>query len=181
VWPLKLLHHLGPPREELALALEVCSATPAVLVNQVSRHGTWWWGTPPKFPLIAACNHSHDWPGGPRGFVIVRTPISWSRLHRHRRQYGRSVYSTASFISCRHLQTHKPLDDLRIINAPKIKPPKRNHWITWTALSSRGYAGLFALDWTNAGLHLPRYKDYAAPTASVGSMAAVLTTRCERC
>ena len=134
-------------RDELALALEGLLGTPAVMANQVSRHGTLVAGTPQSSPLIAACNLQHDLAGvGSEGYVIVRTPV-------HGQDCTAIVANTdvgvlyGVFHFLRHLQTRKPLDNLRIISAPKIKLRMLNHWDNLDGTIERGYAGYSLWDW----------------------------------
>ena len=163
-------------REELTLALEGLLGTPAVMVNQVSRHGTLVAGTPQSSPAIAACNLQHELAGvGSEGFVIVRTSIHG--------QDGIAIAANTDvgvlygvFHFLRHLQTNKPLDDLRIINTPKIKLRMLNHWDNLDGTIERGYAGYSLWDWHKLPDYVsPRYKDYARANASVGINGTVLT------
>jgi alpha-glucuronidase len=84
------------------------------------------------------------------------------------------LYGVFRFL--RHLQTHKPLDDLSIISAPKIKHRMLNHWDNLDGTIERGYAGFSLWDWHKLPDYVsPRYRDYARANASIGINGTVLT------
>jgi alpha-glucuronidase len=163
-------------REELTLALERLLGTPVPMVKQVVQNGTLIAGTPQSARVMAELDLQKELGQvGEEGFVIVRTPV-----------HGRDCIAIAAntdigvlygvFHFLRHLQTNKPLRDLRIISAPKTKYRMLNHWDNLDRTVERGYADFSLWDWHKLPDYIsPQYKDYARANASVGINGAVLT------
>jgi len=85
-----------------------------------------------------------------------------------------ALYGVFRFL--RLLQTGQPIDNLDIIDAPKLKVRVLNHWDNLDRHVERGYAGLSIWDWQKLPLHKdPRYIDYARANASIGINGTVLT------
>ncbi len=81
-----------------------------------------------------------------------------------------------SFHFLRLLQTHQPINNLRIISSPKLKLRLLNHWDNLNRTVERGYAGFSIWNWhTLPGYIDKRYIDYARANASVGINGTVLT------
>ena len=163
-------------REELAVALEGLLGTPIPLVEQVVQDGTLVVGTPQSSRVIAGLNlHDELKKVGDQGFVLLRKSIHDKDCIAitANTDLG-ALYGVFHFL--RHLQTYKPLRDLRIISAPKIKYRLLFHWDNLDRTIERGYAGFSLWDWHKLPDHIsPRYKDYARANASVGINGAVLT------
>ena len=165
---------LRAAQEELSLALEGLLGIPVPLVEQVVQPGTLVAGTRPSSHVIAELSLELT-QAGDEGFVIVRT-----RVHEQdciviaaNTDIG-VLYGVFFFL--RHLQTHKPLDDLSITSAPKIKHRMLNHWDNLDRTVERGYAGFSLWDWHKLPDYVcPQYKDYARANASVGINGTVLT------
>lgn len=163
-------------REELILALESLLGIPIPLTEQVVQDGTLVAGTPLSSRVIAESDLQGELGQvGDEGFVIVR--FSW---------HGKDCITIAAntdigvlygvFHFLRHLQTNKPLHDLHIVSAPKVKYRMLNHWDNLDRTIERGYAGFSLWDWHKLPDYLsPQYKDYARANASVGINATVLT------
>ncbi|MBB4098821.1 alpha-glucuronidase family glycosyl hydrolase [Sphingomonas kyeonggiensis] len=84
------------------------------------------------------------------------------------------LYGVFRFL--RLLQTGQSIDNLDIIDAPKLKVRVLNHWDNLDRHVERGYAGLSIWDWQKLPLHKdPRYVDYARANASIGINGTVLT------
>jgi alpha-glucuronidase len=163
-------------REELILALEGLLGTRIPLTEQVVQDGTLVAGTPQSSRVIAELSLREELgQAGDEGFVITRT-----RVHDRdcvviaaNTDIG-VLYGVFHFL--RHLQTYKPLGDLRIISAPKIKVRMLNHWDNLDRTVERGYAGFSLWDWHKLPDYIsPRYKDYARANASIGINGTVLT------
>ncbi len=159
-------------REELSFGLERMLGTP---IQMGEQDGTLIVGTPLSSPLIAALHLPELVKAGDEGFVIIRKIIQ-----------GRDCIVIAAntdvgvlygvFRFLRHLQTHKPLHDLSVTSAPKIKLRMLDHWDNLDRTIERGYAGFSLWDWHKLPDYLsPRYKDYARAQASIGINGAVLT------
>lgn len=81
-----------------------------------------------------------------------------------------------SFHLLRHLQIHNSLNELSILENPKVKLRLLNHWDNLDRTVERGYAGFSIFDWHQ----LPefqdvRYTDYARANASIGINGTVVT------
>ncbi len=76
----------------------------------------------------------------------------------------------------RLIQTHQPLDDINLAEAPKIRHRMLNHWDNLDRTVERGYAGFSLWDWHKLPDYRdPRYTDYARANASLGLNGTVLT------
>lgn len=74
------------------------------------------------------------------------------------------------------LQTQKPIENLNIIDSPKIKIRALNHWDNLDRTVERGYAGFSIWDWHRLPDYIDRrYIDYARANASIGINGTVLT------
>jgi alpha-glucuronidase len=163
-------------REELTLALESLLGTPVPLVKQVVQNGTLVAGTPQSARVIAELNLQKELGQvGDEGFLIARAQVHGSDCIAIAANTDIGVlYGVFHFL--RHLQTNKPLRDLPIISAPKIRYRMLNHWDNLDRTVERGYAGFSLWDWHKLPDYVsPQYKDYARANASVGINGAVLT------
>jgi alpha-glucuronidase len=74
------------------------------------------------------------------------------------------------------MQTRQPIENLDIVDAPKLKVRVLNHWDNLDRYVERGYAGQSMWDWQKLpGYKDPRYLDYARANASIGVNGTVLT------
>lgn len=81
-----------------------------------------------------------------------------------------------SFHFLRLFQTHQPIDQVNIVEIPKIKCRLLNHWDNLDGSVERGYAGFSLWDWHKLPEYLsPRYTDYARANASIGINGTVIT------
>jgi alpha-glucuronidase len=81
-----------------------------------------------------------------------------------------------AFALLRQLQTHRPLDGLNVVSAPRVQLRLLNHWDNLDRTIERGYAGFSLWDWHKLPDYLaPRYIDYARANASLGINGTVLT------
>ena len=163
-------------QEELVWGLECLLGRAVPLVSHVSRSGTLVIGTPQHDPLIADLHLDRELDQiGDEGYVILSSVIQDKSCVVIAANTDIGVlYGAFHFL--RHLQTHKPLHDLRIISAPKIGLRMLNHWDNLDGTIERGYAGFSLWDWHKLPDYLsPRYRDYARANASVGINGASLT------
>src|SRR5690606_37441286 len=66
-----------------------------------------------------------------------------------------------AFALLRHLQSHGPVEGLKLSAAPKIRHRVLNHWDNLDRSVERGYAGQSLWDWNALPDQLsPRYEDY---------------------
>lgn len=75
----------------------------------------------------------------------------------------------------RLMQTGQPVDQLAIIDGPKVDLRLLNHWDNLDGTVERGYSGSSIWDWWRLpDLKHPRYTDYARTNASIGINGTVL-------
>ncbi len=163
-------------REELTLALERMLGTPIPFVRQVDRDGTLAGGTPQSSPLVAALNLQKELAQvGDEGFVILSRPVDGRTCIIIAANTDTGVlYGVFHFL--RLLQTHRPLHELSLTSAPKIRLRMLNHWDNLDRTVERGYAGFSLWDWHKLPDYLsPQYKDYARANASIGINGVSLT------
>jgi alpha-glucuronidase len=85
-----------------------------------------------------------------------------------------ALYGVFRFLKL--LQTGQPIDNLDIVDSPKLKVRVLNHWDNLDRHVERGYAGQSLWDWQKLPLYKdPRYTDYARANASIGINGTVLT------
>ncbi|MEN3325054.1 alpha-glucuronidase family glycosyl hydrolase [Mariniflexile soesokkakense] len=73
------------------------------------------------------------------------------------------------------LQSHKPIEQLKIVDSPKLKVRVLNHWDNLDRTVERGYAGFSIWDWHRLPDYIDqRYVDYARANASIGINGTVL-------
>ncbi len=84
------------------------------------------------------------------------------------------LYGTYHFL--RLIQTRQPIQDLTIIENPKIDIRILNHWDNLDRTVERGYAGFSIWNWHKLPDYIDqRYIDYARANASIGINGTVLT------
>lgn len=80
-----------------------------------------------------------------------------------------------AFALLRQLQTARPVDQLAVSGAPRIKRRMLNHWDNLSRTVERGQAGFSLWNWfTLPDVIDPRYADYARACASIGLNGTVL-------
>ncbi len=163
-------------RDELTFALERLLGRPAPAAEQVTQDGTLLVGTPHSSGSIAALPLQDELnAAGDEGFVIT-----------HARPDGNACIVIAAnsdigvLYGCFHLlrllQTHTPLDGLKVVSKPAFQLRMLNHWDNLDGTIERGYAGSSLWDWHKLPDYIdPRYVDYARANASIGINAASLT------
>ena len=83
------------------------------------------------------------------------------------------LYGVFNFL--RLLQTNKSIDNLNIVDAPKINIRMLNHWDNLDRKVERGYAGFSLWNWQKLPDFIDqRYIDYARANASIGINGTVL-------
>ncbi len=77
------------------------------------------------------------------------------------------LYGVFHFL--RLMQTEQSLNNLNIVEKPKVQHRVLNHWDNLNRHVERGYAGQSIWDWHRLPDYVdPRYKDYARANASIG-------------
>jgi len=84
------------------------------------------------------------------------------------------LYGVFRFLSL--IQTRRRLDNLTIVEAPRIEHRMLDHWDNLDGSIERGYAGRSLWQWDRLPGEIdPRYVDYARANASIGINGSVLT------
>jgi alpha-glucuronidase len=84
-----------------------------------------------------------------------------------------ALYGAFHFL--RLIQTRQSLDNLSIVQKPRIQKRLLNHWDNLNGSVERGYAGKSLWNWEKLPKKVdPRYKDYARANASIGINGTVL-------
>jgi alpha-glucuronidase len=112
---------------------------------------------------------------GDEGFVIVTAKANQKNIIAIAANSDIAVlYGVFHFL--RLLQTEQNIQQLSIVNAPKIKHRLLNHWDNLNRTVERGYAGFSIWDWHKLPDYIDqRYIDYARANASIGINGAVVT------
>jgi alpha-glucuronidase len=163
-------------QEEALVALENLLGKQIPLVDLVDQDGTLVAGTPQSADVIASLDLQEELrQAGDEGFVITRRQVGDKDCIVIVANADIGVlYGVFHFL--RHLQTHKTLENLHIVSAPRIKRRMLFHWDNLDRTVERGYAGFSLWDWHKLPDYIsPRYKDYARANASVGINGSVLT------
>src|SRR5690606_38420319 len=85
-----------------------------------------------------------------------------------------ALYGVFNFL--RVLQTNKSLNNLSVIDSPKLQHRVLNHWDNLDGTVERGYAGFSIWDWHKLPDYTDqRYIDYARANASIGINGTALT------
>ncbi|UZH56058.1 alpha-glucuronidase [Salinimicrobium tongyeongense] len=109
------------------------------------------------------------------GFVIKKIFIGNTPVTVITAQSPQGVlYGVFRFI--REIQLRKSLENINIVDSPKIQKRVLNHWDNLDRTVERGYAGFSIWDWHHLPeLIKPEYVDYARANASIGINGTVLT------
>ncbi|WP_114792643.1 alpha-glucuronidase family glycosyl hydrolase [Niabella yanshanensis] len=159
---------------ELRLALERMLDKKISPLN-IAAHNAILLGTPESSAEIKTMLSSGNFSLGDEGFVIQSRRINnmTTTVIAANKDIG-VLYGVFAFI--RLIQTHQPINNLSIINVPKIKNRVLNHWDNLNRSVERGYAGISIWNWhTLPGYIDQRYIDYARANASIGINGTVLT------
>ncbi len=162
--------------EELSNGLAGLFGTQLPFVRAITKHGTLVVGTPQSSETIAALAFQDKLKtAGEEGFLILTTTANQKKCTVIAANTDIGVlYGVFHFL--RLLQTHKDINALSILSAPKVKLRLLNHWDNLNGTVERGYAGSSLWDWHKLPDYIsPRYKDYARANASLGINGAALT------
>jgi alpha-glucuronidase len=167
---------LETAREELGRGLRGLLGEEVPLVSHATREGALVVGMPETSPVVDSPDvQAFLEATGDEGFVIRSVTIGG------RRATVIGAYSDVGvlygvFRFLRLLQTHASLEDLSLVEAPRVRLRVLNHWDNLDRTVERGYAGFSLWDWHKLPDYLsPRYTDYARANASIGINGTVLT------
>jgi alpha-glucuronidase len=163
-------------RDELSRGLRGSLDTEVPLVETIGRDGALVAGTPASSPLVGSLGLASELErAGPEGFVIRSALVSGRRATVIAANADVGVLYGA-FRLLLMLQSGEVPDELRILEAPRIRHRVLNHWDNLNRTVERGYAGFSLWDWHKLPHYLsPRYTDYARANASLGINGTVLT------
>jgi alpha-glucuronidase len=162
-------------RKELSSALNMILGSPVPVSRTWTPKPAVIIGTPATSKVIRGLKWEDDLTvTGPDGFIIRSTKME-----------GQSVIAIASageigtlygtFHFLRLLQTGQSIQELSIVDRPKMQLRLLNHWDNLDGSIERGYAGRSLWQWNELPGKLdPRYTDYARVNASVGINGAVI-------
>ncbi len=110
---------------------------------------------------------------GPEGYLLRPASGGDQVILAARDQRG-LLYG--AFHLLRYLQQGLPLDELEVLENPKVKLRLLNHWDNLDRTVERGYAGFSIWNWHQLPEFIdPRYADYARANASIGINGTVVT------
>lgn len=111
---------------------------------------------------------------GDEGFLIQSIQVNGApcTVIAARKDIG-VMYGVFHFL--RLLQTQAEINELNIVQVPKLQRRMLNHWDNLNGTIERGYAGYTLWDWQRLPGYIdPRYRDYARANASIGINGTVL-------
>ena len=132
---------------------------------------------PQSSPLIRCLGWKDDLAKvGPEGYIIRGATFGkQSGIAIASKSEAGALYGAFHFL--RLVQTAQPLDQLNIIERPKVQLRMVNHWDNMDGTIERGYAGRSLWQWNELpGKVDQRYTDYARAHASVGINATVINS-----
>jgi alpha-glucuronidase len=169
---------LDVAQAELARGLEGLLRAAPPVSSHPTRDGAIVLGTASS-PLFAGLNPRVDSLGshglGSEGYIIRSLTYEGHHVIAIAANEDIGVlYGTFHFL--RLLQTHRSLEHLDIVSAPRIRRRILDHWDNLDRTVERGYAGESIWDWHKLPDYLdPRYTDYARACASLGINGTVPT------
>ena len=132
-------------------------------------------GTPLTSPVISGLHWETQLADlGPEGFRIRSVRVgSHSIIAIASIGETGALYGTFYFL--RLMQTQQPLENLNVVQKPRLRLRVLNHWDNLDGSIERGYAGHSLWDWSALPEKVdPRLRDYARANASIGINGSVL-------
>ena len=164
---------LAVARAELERGLSGLLGAAPSISSDVNADGAIVLGTPATSRIVAALNLPLE-RLGPDGYLIrsVTTGGRRATVVAGNSDVG-VLYGVFDLL--RRIQTRQGLEQLDVIEAPKVKLRLLNHWDNLDRSVERGYSGQSIWDWWKLpDAKDPRYIDYARANASLGINGAVL-------
>ena len=111
---------------------------------------------------------------GPEGFRIRSVRIGSHSIIAIA-SIGETGALYGAFYFLRLMQTQQPLENLNVVQKPRLRLRVLNHWDNLDGSIERGYAGRSLWDWNALPEKVdPRLRDYARANASIGINGSVL-------
>ncbi len=167
---------LSTAGQELQTALDGLLGSHIPPVKSVSENGILVAGTPGGSPFIAGLGVEKRLKSvGNEGFTIFTTHFQNKKITVIAANEDAGVlYGVFHYL--RLLQTHRNIEKLDLVSAPKLRLRVLNHWDNLDRTVERGYAGFSIWNWHTLPEYLDqRYTDYARACASTGINGTVLT------
>ena len=164
---------LAVARAELERGLSGLLGAAPSISSDVNADGAIVLGTPATSHIVAALNLPLE-RLGPDGYLIrsVTTGGRRATVVAGNSDVG-VLYGVFDLL--RRIQTRQGLEQLDVVEAPKVKLRLLNHWDNLDRSVERGYSGQSIWDWWKLpDAKDPRYIDYARANASLGINGAVL-------
>lgn len=160
-------------REEMIQGLTGLLGQVPAIRQAVGQDGAVWLGTVPTLaPKIPELSDGPDL--GTEGFVIRSVRVDSQDVIVIAGGTERGVLY-GGFCFLRLLQTGRPIDNLDLVERPRIARRVLNHWDNLDGSVERGYAGRSIWKWEELPERIDaRYKDYARANASIGINGTVL-------
>jgi alpha-glucuronidase len=162
-------------RKELSSALNMMFGSAVPVSGTWTRRPAVIVGTPGTSELIRGLKWTDDLTAtGTDGFIIRSTRIEGQPVIviASAGEIG-ALYGTFHFL--RLLQTGQSIQELSVVERPRIQLRLLNHWDNLDGSIERGYAGRSLWQWSELpGKLESRYTDYARVNASVGINGAVI-------
>jgi len=160
---------------ELDSALDAMLDFPVDIVEKWTRKPAVIVGTPATSEIIRGLGWEADLTtAGNEGFIIRSLSIDGQPVIvvASQAETG-ALYGTFHFL--RLLQTGRPIQDLSIVERPRVQLRLLNHWDNLNGSVERGYAGRSLWQWDELpDTTRPRYTDYARANASIGINGTVI-------
>jgi alpha-glucuronidase len=169
---------LRAAHDELTLGLKGLLGADIPSADHVQRDGAVIAGTPATSRIIAALSPpvaDELKAAGDEGFVLNAVRVQGRQAIVIAANHDIGVLYGA-FALLRLIQTDRPLRDLAVVSAPRLRLRLLDHWDNLDRTVERGYAGPSLWDWAHLPDSIdPRYRDYARANASLGINGSVLT------
>lgn len=162
-------------REEISRGLNGLLGSNVPMLSGAPEDGALIIGTPQGSEMIAELDLEGFDQINDDGFVIHSTSVRGEPATVIAANTDQGVlYGVYHFL--RLIQTQQPIDDLALVQSPRIERRVLNHWDNLDRTVERGYAGFSLWEWHKLPDYLnPRYIDYARANASLGINGTVLT------
>ena len=149
--------------------------TAPTIATRIEGDGAVVVGTPLNSSIIADLHWNTQLADlGPEGFRIRSVRVgSHSIIAIASIGETGALYGTFYFL--RLMQTQQPLENLNVVQKPRLRLRVLNHWDNLDGSIERGYAGHSLWDWSALPEKVdPRLRDYARANASIGINGSVL-------
>jgi alpha-glucuronidase len=161
-------------RRELASALVSMLGSAVVTAQAFASEGLLAIGMPSTSTLIRALAWEADLAKvGKEGFIIRPARVG-ARTILVIASEGEMGMLYGAFHFLRLMQTGQSIEQLNVVERPKLQLRLVNHWDNLNGSIERGYAGPSLWQWNDLPRINPRYIDYARANASIGINGAVI-------